>query len=321
MSDKEILDEIKTMHERLMHKLDMIQKQVDDLLWNQWLGETTQVEKFRITGPPPATIPNPKGQGATNPVVFWTYTFAPKNLEKGLKYPLLVFPHGGVHSNMTSSYSHIVKDLVQQGYVIVAPDYRGSTGYGKTFWELIDYGGSETEDTYAARNWMVENHNYIDPERVGIIGWSHGGLHALMNIFDHPDAYKCAYVGCPVSDLIARMGYKTQNYRDMYSADYHIGKTAYEDVNEYRKRSPVWNTSKLKTPLLIHTNTIDEDVNVLEVEQLIKSLKAEGKDFEYKIYENVPGGHIFDRIDTKQGVEIREQIYRFLAKYLTPKTA
>jgi len=140
-----------------------------------------------------------------------------------------------------------------------------------------------------------------------------------MNIFDHLDAYQCAFAGVPVSDLVARMGYKTQEYRDMYSANYHIGKTAYEDVNEYRRRSPAWNAEKLKTPLLIHTNTIDEDVNVLEVEHLIKSLKAAGKEFEYTIFKDVPGGHVFDRIETKKAKEIRLQIYRFLAKYLKPE--
>lgn len=114
------------------------------------------------------------------------------------------------------------------------------------------------------------------------------------------------------------MGYKTQRYRDMYSADYHIGKSAYEDVNEYRRRSPAWNAEKLETPLLIHTNTIDEDVNVLEVEHLIKALKAADKEFEYKIFEDAPGGHIFDRIDTRLAKEARLEIYGFLARYLKP---
>ena len=166
---------------------------------------------------------------------------------------------------------------------------------------------------------MLANYDIVDKNRVGIMGWSHGGLITLFNIFDHPNAYKVAYAGVPVSDIIARMGYKTQGYRDLYSADFHIGKTAYADVEEYRKRSPAWNTHKMgNTPSLIHTNTIDADVNVLEVEHLIKSLKADGKKFEYKIYEDIPGGHSFDRMDTKIAKEIRFKIYKHLATYLKP---
>jgi dipeptidyl aminopeptidase/acylaminoacyl peptidase len=68
--------------------------------------------------------------------------------------------------------------------------------------------------------------------------------------------------------------------------------------------------------LLIHTNTNDRDVHVLEVEHLIKSLKAENKEFEYKIYEDVPGGHSFNRLDFPPAYESRDEIYAFLAKYL-----
>ncbi|TFG96687.1 MAG: S9 family peptidase, partial [Calditrichales bacterium] len=70
--------------------------------------------------------------------------------------------------------------------------------------------------------------------------------------------------------------------------------------------------------LLIHTNTNDDDVNVLEVEHLIKSLKAEGKKFDYEIFKDVPGGHSFDRMDTKEAKEIRLKIHKFIARYLDP---
>ena len=90
-------------------------------------------------------------------------------------------------------------------------------------------------------------------------------------------------------------------------------------MEEYRRRSPAWNAHKLKdVPLLIHTNTNDADVNVFEVEHLIKSLKAEDKKFEYKIYQDVPGGHSFNRMDTKEAKEIRVEIYEFLDQYLNP---
>jgi len=75
----------------------------------------------------------------------------------------------------------------------------------------------------------------------------------------------------------------------------------------------------LQKILLIHTNTNDEDVNVFEVEHLIKSLKAENKKFEYEVYKDIPGGHAFDRIDTKKAKEIRLKIYKFLAGYLKPE--
>jgi dipeptidyl aminopeptidase/acylaminoacyl peptidase len=123
-----------------------------------------------------------------------------------------------------------------------------------------------------------------------------------------------------VSDLVARMGYYNQAYRAQFEADYHIGQSANENVEEYRRRSPVWNVEKMKsTPLLIHTNTNDDDVHVLEVEQLIRALKAEGKKFEYEIFKEVPGGHSFDRMDSKEAQEIRLNIHRFLAKYLKPE--
>ncbi len=156
---------------------------------------------------------------------------------------------------------------------------------------------------------------------MGIVGWSHGGLHALMNIFEHGRDFAVAYAGVPVSDLIARMGYKTQGYRDLYSVDYHIGKSAYEDVEEYKRRSPSWNTHKYDgTPLLIHTNTNDGDVNVLEVERLIQALEANGKKgFEYEIFEDIPGGHSFDRMDFAEARKIRLKIWKFLAEHLKPE--
>jgi dienelactone hydrolase len=305
--------------ENVSHRLDQLEKAVDDILWYQKVGDIAHVDKLYIYGPPRWKENNPDAMGAGNPVKFWTYVFIPLATDASEKYPLIVLPHGGVHSNFTTYYTHIIRELVSQGYVVVAPEYRGSTGYGRSHYEKIDYGGLETEDVYYTRNFMIETYDFIDRNNVGIVGWSHGGLIALMNIFDHPEDYQAAFAGVPVSDLIARMGYQTQGYRDLYEAEYHIGQSANENVAEYRRRSPAWNTHKFQnTPLLIHTNTNDDDVNVLEVEHLIKSLKAEGKDFKYEIFENLPGGHSFDRMDTPTAKKIRLKVYLHLAKYLNP---
>jgi dipeptidyl aminopeptidase/acylaminoacyl peptidase len=223
-----------------------------------------------------------------------------------------------VHSNFSTYYTHIIKELLYQQYIVVAAEYRGSTGYGKSHYEKIDYGGREVEDVDSSRKYMLDNYEFVDPERVGLIGWSHGGLISLMNIFRYPNNYKVAFAGVPVSDLITRLDYMDDNYDALYSADYHIGQTVEENPDEYKRRSPAWNVEKLQTPLLIHTNTNDEDVRFVEVEVLLNALIEADKKFEYEIFNELPGGHSFDRQDTKLALSIRLKIYKFLAKYLNP---
>jgi dipeptidyl aminopeptidase/acylaminoacyl peptidase len=316
-----IKSKLESQQENLDHRLDILAKQLDDIYWQQKTGDIAWMDKLYIYGPPPWKEKNPTSMSAGNPVKFWTYVFFPKDLDPSGKYPLIVLPHGGVHADFTTYYAHIIRELVSQGYVVAAPDYRGSTGYGKAFYEKIDYGGRENDDILATRKYMLETYRFLDKERVGLMGWSHGGMIALMNIFDHPDDYQACFAGVPVSDLIARLGYHEQDYRDEFEADYHLGQSVYANVEEYKKRSPAWNTHKFRnTPLLIHTNTNDDDVNVLEVEHLIKSLKADGKKFEFEIFQEVPGGHSFDRMDTREAKEIRVKIYTFLARYLKPAT-
>jgi len=204
---------------------------------------------------------------------------------------------------------------MQQGYVVVAPEYRGSSGYGPAYAKAADYGGKENEDVLGARQWMIERYPFIDPARVGLVGWSHGGMIALFNIFFHPEAYACAYAGEPVADLRERRKYLKSMYQTIADS---AGEAAARDDEEYRRRSPVTWAAKLEKPLLIHGNTSDETVHVIEVQRLVEALKAAGRQFEYKIYEAAPGGHHFNRIDTKLARESRAEIYDFLGKYLRP---
>ena len=250
-------------------------KKIDDVLWFDRVGDVADIDKVYVP-----TVPAPKQEetygiaGDRHPFRMWTYVFLPKGLDRSRRHPLLLLPHGGVHGDFGTYYTHVVRELIERGYVVVAPEYRGSTGYGRDYWEAIDYGGLEVDDVVAARDWALEVFDFVDPGRVGILGWSHGGLIALMASFDHPEKFQVAYAGVPVSDLVARMGYQTQDYRELYSAEHHVGRTAHEDVDEYRRRSPVTHAHKQKVPLLVHTNTNDRDVNVLEVENLIAALKA-----------------------------------------------
>jgi len=304
-------------HDNLDHRLDVLEKMIDDVLWFERVGDLAIVEKVRIYGPPLANEPNPPPSGPGNPFKFYTYVFTPREDFGGRKLPLLVLPHGGVHADFTTYHTRIVRELIAQGYIVVAPEYRGSTGYGRGMYRAIDYGGREIGDCLAARDWVVENHPRVDEDRVGLIGWSHGGLITLHSLFDHPDKYVVGFAGVPVSDLVQRMGYLGPGYQRHYEANYHIGATPGENLEEYKRRSPVWNVEKLTRPVRIHGNVHDEDVNVIEVEHLIEALTAAGKDFEYQIYD-LPGGHSFDRLDVPEAWEVRRVIYDFLARHLNP---
>jgi len=319
--DSLLLEKIIKLEQQLnnfSHRFDVLEKISDDVLWFTRLDKHAQVDKVFIYGTPPHKVKDSTVMGAFNPIRFWAYVFIPKNLDINLNYPLLILPHGGVHSNLSTYYTHIVRELVAQGYVVIAPEYRGSTGYGKAFYERIDYGGREIDDAEACRKYMVENYNFVDSNRVGLIGWSHGGLISIMCAYNYPQNYKVIFAGVPVSDLLYRIDLHGESYQNYFSADYHIGQTIEEDPEEYKRRSPAYQAHKLQTPLLIHTNTNDDDVYASEVQLLIDALKKENKDFTYKIFNELPGGHSFDRMDHKQAKEIRLSIYNFLAKYLNP---
>jgi dipeptidyl aminopeptidase/acylaminoacyl peptidase len=292
--------------------LDHAVKVSDDVLWHLELDCVAEVRTFRYTG-------LPRGKAGGNPMILYGYSFIPKNLDRKRKAPMIVLIHGGVHSNhMTggaANAANIVREMIEQGYVVVAPDYRGSTGYGAAYAKAIDYGGKENDDILAARNWMLERYSFIDPARVGLVGWSHGGMIALFNIFLHPEAYACAYAGEPVSDLLERRKYLKSMPATIGES---AGEEAAKDDEEYRRRSPVTWASKLTKPLLVHGNTNDETVHVVEVQHLVEALQAAKRDFQYKIYQAAPGGHHFNRIDTKLARESRTEIYDFLKKYLQP---
>lgn len=298
-------------------QLENLRKATDDALWMLRLGDIAIVDKVTYVGPPNPKRPDIYGITSDRvPMKLYQYVFVPKAAEKGRKCPIIVLPHGGTHADFTTYHVHIVREMIERGYIVLAPEYRGSTGYGQEFYEAADYGGLEVDDTVAGLDWALENLDQADGSRAAIVGWSHGGLIAMMSCFKYPSKFKAAFAGVPVSDLLARVGYAGDEYKDEKVIRELFGKTATEDVQRYRDRSPVWNVHKLQTPLRIHTSTNDQDVNVVEVESLITALKAAGKRFEHKIWKDAPGGHSFDRIDTKVAREARGEIYGFLEKYL-----
>lgn len=321
ITNEQLMQEIRSLRRQVdgyRHSFDQVVKRVDDLMWHKMLEDIAFVDKVRLTGPPRWKPLRADDKFAKNPLQFYSYVFIPKNVDITKKYPLIVLPHSGIHADFSTYYAHIVRELVAQGYIVVSAEYRGSTGYGRATYENIDYGGLENEDVLASRDYMLENYKIVDKERVGIIGWSHGGMIALMNILRYPDMYNCAFAGVPVSDLANRLASHTPEYTANFTAQYHIGESIEQNPEEYKRRSPSTYAKDLRKPLLIHTNTNDNDVYVEEVLLMIDSLKAHDKKFDYKVFQEIAGGHGFDRIDTKESTDIRYSIYKFLEMHLSP---
>jgi dipeptidyl aminopeptidase/acylaminoacyl peptidase len=311
--------DLRSVEDALGHLDAKLSRQINELLWFHRLGDVAVVDKVRFTGPPLRSTNNVSLPPGTNEVIISALTFLPRQPAHSHKLPLIVFAHSEIHGNIvTDEDVHVVRELIAQGYSVIAPDYRGSSGYGADFWRQIDYGGLEIEDVHAARAFMLERYPQIDAHRVGIIGWSHGGSIALLTVFAHPQDYQACYAGVPVSDLEQRIRARGKSYEDLFAASYHVGKTLAEAPEEYRRRSPAWNAEKLRTPLLLHANTNDEDVTLDEVERLVHALQAAEKEFTYHIYTNAPGGHFFNRLDTPAALQSRAQVWRFLAQYLHP---
>jgi dipeptidyl aminopeptidase/acylaminoacyl peptidase len=264
--------------------------------------------------------------GLTIPV----YVFQP--LEKrGLGgHPGLLWIHGGVHGDLDPEhYAPYIREAVERGYVVVAPEYRGSTGYGQEHYDAIDYGGWEVDDVLTAADFIEANLPHVDMNRLGIIGWSHGGFITLHSIFQEPETFKVAASMVPVTNLIFRLSYKGPGYQRSYITQERIGGLPHQRRDIYVERSPIYHVQKLQTPLIVHLARNDRDVNIEEAEQMVWALEYYKSDLvETRIYENPPGGHSFQRrVDEENNYAVLwskelqdswDRTWTFLAWYLEP---
>ncbi len=232
------------------------------------------------------------------------YLFQPLEKRGPRGHAAMIWVHGGVHGNWNESGLPFVREAVERGYVIIAPEYRGSTGYGKEFHNAIDYGGYEVDDVMTAYEWMVQNLPHVDPDRVGIMGWSHGGFITLHAVLRDQHPFKAAAAIVPVTNLVFRLSLKGPAYQRQFATQQRIGGLPFEKPDLYLERSPLYLVPKLKIPLLVHVATNDEDVNFVEDQQLIWALRAQKPDLaETKIYVDPPGGHSFSRRVNPQTLE------------------
>jgi len=228
------------------------------------------------------------------------YLFAPLNKRGAKGRAAMVWVHGGVHGDWGINMFPFVKEAVERGYVIIAPDYRGSTGHGEALHMAIDYGGNEVVDVLSALDYL-KTLPYVDMDRIGMMGWSHGGFITFLNATKPETPIKAAAAIVPVTNLLFRLSFKGPGYQRDYAAEPTIRGLPFEKTDEYIKRSPLYHVENLNIPVLVHVSTNDLDVNYVEDQQLVWKLRALKPDLaETKIYVDPAGwgssvGHAFSR--------------------------
>ncbi len=239
-------------------------------------------------------------------------------LPKGVKpknLPVVINPHGGPWVRDTWGFNPEVQFLANNGYAVLQMNYRGSTGYGKAFWEASfkQWGRTMQDDISDGVKWLIEE-GIADPERVAIYGGSYGGYATLAGLTLTPELYAAGvdYVG--VSNLFTFMKTIPPYWKPMLDMIYEMVGNPLADSLMLAEVSPALQADKIVAPLFIAQGANDPRVNKDESDQMVAALKARGIDVEYLVKENE--GHGF------RNEENRFDFYRamisFLDKHLKP---
>ncbi len=235
----------------------------------------------------------------------------PKNL------PTVMIPHGGPWARDEWGYDPEVQFFANRGYAVLQVNFRGSTGYGRKFWEASfkQWGKTMQDDLTDGVQWLIKQ-GIADPKRVAIYGGSYGGYATLAGVTYTPDLFAAAvdYVG--ISNLFTFMKTIPPYWKPFLDQMYEMVGDPEKDKDLFTAMSPALNADKIKTPLFVAQGAQDPRVNKAESDQIVESLRKRGVDVEYMVKENE--GHGFNNEENR--FAFYEATEAFLAKHLKQKS-
>ncbi len=251
--------------------------------------------------------PSRDGKWTISAFVYMTY-----NMVRNNQNAAIVYVHGGPTSQTLDSFNRFIQHIVNQGYMVIAPNYRGSTGYGKEFQDanLFDMGGGDLQDVLAAADWIKQT-GYVDPRKIALMGGSYGGYLTMMGVTKAPDVWAAGIPIVPFVNYFTEIENEDPVLREMDLAtmgDPVKNKALYED------RSPIFFIDKIKAPLLLLAGGNDPRCPKSETQQVVDAVTKQGGKAEYKIYENE--GHGFSRIENQ--IDAYKRVSDFLKAHVPP---
>ncbi|MCJ7511595.1 MAG: S9 family peptidase, partial [Anaerolineales bacterium] len=257
----------------------------------------------------PQFVHYPSSRGASIP----GFLFRPPAASPKRRCPAIVYPHGGPTSEHVLDWDIMAQWLLAKGYAVLAPNYRGSTGYGLAHQHALhdQWGIVDAEDMLAAADFL-RGLDWIDGERLGILGFSYGSYLALLALARDPDPsarFKCGvciFGDCDILTSWAQGDRPGREDLERQMADPSQNRAG------YLAGSPVYDVDKIRHPLLIFHGDEDKRVHPLQSEQLVEALKEHDKDFEYYVYGGEGHGFLHD----SSQLHFHETVERFLDWHL-----
>jgi dipeptidyl aminopeptidase/acylaminoacyl peptidase len=233
----------------------------------------------------------------------------PENAQPGAKLPAIILVHGGPTGAWTDRFDAWGQLLAARGFVVLSPNIRGSTGYGHDFMVLNrrDWGGGDFKDVMAAVDWLIKKGN-VDPNRIGIGGWSYGGYMAAWAV-TQTTLFKASVSGAPMTDLALEYGAEEAGIN---AYDTWFMGNPYENLPLFTERSPVTYVRKVKTPTLILCGENDTTDPVEQCVQFHRGLRRYGIETELVVYPRE--GHGIR--EEKHRIDVLNRVVGWFEKYL-----
>ncbi len=231
----------------------------------------------------------------------------PKNL------PAVLLVHGGPWARDDWGFDGGAQFLANRGYAVLQVNYRGSTGYGRDFWEkgFKQWGKKMQDDVTDAAKWLV-GEGIADPKRIAIYGGSYGGYAALAGMAFTPDVYAAGISFVGPSNLFTLLATVPPYWEPMRKMQYEMVGDPDKEKDLLTAASPLFSADKIRAPLLIAQGANDPRVKKAESDQIVAALKERGIDVPYIVKDNE--GHGFANEENR--MYFYRAVEKFLAKHL-----